>query len=391
MGGTSLDVCVIRDGHPATTAQKALEFGLPLALPMLDVDAVGAGGGSLAWIDGSGVLQIGPQSAGADPGPAAYGVGGEPTVTDANLVLGRLDPELAIGHEQGRRLDPEAAGRAIMRRIGKPLGLDREAAAAAIVAVAGHKMAGQIRRQLLGRGLDPRQFTLIAFGGAGPLHAVDMVREAGLAAAVVPPYPGLTSALGCLLGELRHDFVRTINRPLDTLGPSDLENIYAGQRHEGLAVLAREGIEEASANITMAADMSYRGQLYAISVTLSALTPEAVRQDFEGAYRAQFTRLLEATDIMLVNARTTVGSRSALADFAHLADVPAATPAAGRQQIYLDGAWQSADRYRRFDLAVGACVAGPALLTQDDTTIFIAPGFSASVHANGNLLIEAKA
>ncbi|HJP20462.1 MAG: hydantoinase/oxoprolinase family protein [Alphaproteobacteria bacterium] len=393
MGGTSLDICVIQDGRPATTAQKALDFGLPLALPMLDVDAVGAGGGSLAWIDGSGVLQIGPQSAGAEPGPAALGIGSEPTVTDANLVLGRLDPELAIGHDQGQRLDPEAAGRAIMNSIGEPLELGPDAAAEAIVAVAGHKMAGQIRRQLLGRGLDPRQFTLIAFGGAGPLHAADMVREAGLAAAVVPPYPGLTSALGCLLGELRHDFVRTVNRPLGDLSQADLENIYAEQRHEGLAVLAREGIDEDVAKITLAADMSYRGQLYTIAVTLSVLAPEGVRSDFETAYRTHFTRLLEGAEIMLVNARTTVGGGgSTMADFdlSALAKLPDVSAAPEPCQIYCAGAWQPAERYRRFDLAAGTQVTGPALLTQDDSTVFVAPGFKASVQASGNLLLEAQ-
>ncbi|MDP6271954.1 MAG: hydantoinase/oxoprolinase family protein, partial [Alphaproteobacteria bacterium] len=394
MGGTSLDVCVIQDGRPATTAQKALDFGLPLALPMLDVDALGAGGGSLAWIDGSGVLQIGPESAGADPGPAALGIGHEPTVTDANLVLGRLDAELAIGHDDGRRLDLEAARRAIAAKIGEPLGLDPESAAEAIVAVAGHKMAGRIRRQLLGRGLDPRQFTLIVFGGAGPLHAAALVREAGLAGAVIPPYPGLTSALGCLLGELRHDFVRTVNRPLGDLGRAELESIYAGQRHEGLAVLAREGIAEPAARISLAADMCYRGQLYTIPVALSALAPEAVQDDFETAYRSHFTRLLEGAEIMLVNARTTVGGGAATgtdSDFSTLAKLPEISAAPERWQIFCRGAWQPAERYRRFELAAGARIMGPALLTQDDTTIFVEAGFTASVQASGNLLLEATA
>ena len=197
MGGTSLDIALVAAGQPTTTSEINLAYGIPIRVPMLDITTLGAGGGSIAWIDRGGYLQIGPHSAGADPGPACYGRGGqEPTVTDANLVLGRINAASAIGSDGGWQLDVARAQQAIDLRIGRPLGLSPIAAARAIVEVANARMAGSIRMISVERGHDPRDFVLVAFGGAGPLHAAALLRALGLGKVIMPYYPGLTSAPG---------------------------------------------------------------------------------------------------------------------------------------------------------------------------------------------------
>src|SRR6185369_3296844 len=219
MGGTSFDVGVIRDGRPALTADKEMGYGLPVRVPMIDIHTIGAGGGSIARVNSAGILQVGPESAGADPGPICYGRGGEePTTTDANLLLGRLNPDGLLGVSGAASL--ARVRESLDKRIGAHLGLDPEAAASAIVRVANDKMAGAIRMVSLERGYDPRDFVLFAFGGAGPLHAAALARELAIPTVLVPARPGITSALGCLVADVRHDFVKTLNQDLVRL---DLE------------------------------------------------------------------------------------------------------------------------------------------------------------------------
>ena len=305
MGGTSLDVCIIRGGEPGMSQEKRVDFGIPLGIPMLDVDAIGAGGGSLARIDGTGLLQVGPESAGSRPGPVCTGRGGTiPTVTDANLVLGLLDPDAVIGKSTGLGMDRDLARAAIAATIAEPLGLSIEQSAEAILAISGAKMAGYIRRKMLERGLDPRQFSLIAFGGAGPLHANRILREVGFAQAVIPALPGITSALGCVLGGLRHDFMRTVHEKLDDLDDAALEKLFSEDAAEGARLLAAEGLPADDILIQRAADMSFRGQSNVIPVAFAgALSAASVRRAFEAAYKERFGKVLES-DIILVNART---------------------------------------------------------------------------------------
>ncbi len=209
VGGTSFDVSLIANGETALAAQTAIDFGLVVRTPMIEITTIGAGGGSIASVDRSGLLQVGPESAGAVPGPVCYGQGNDrPTLTDANVVLGRINADRPIGGVL-TRLDTEAARRAIARQIGEPLGLDAVAAAEAIVRVANSRMAGAIRLVSIERGHNPRDFALMPFGGGGGLHAGALVKEVGLKAALIPPYPGVTSALGCLIADMRHDFVQT--------------------------------------------------------------------------------------------------------------------------------------------------------------------------------------
>lgn len=395
IGGTSLDICIIRDGKPSLTQQTAIDFGLPLALPMLDVSAVGTGGGSLARVDRAGLLQVGPESAGASPGPACYGRGGTiPTVTDACLVLGLLVPDRAIGKSRGAPMKIEPARAVIAEKIAAPLGVGVEQAAEAILTVTGAKMAGYVRRKLLERGLDPRDFSVIAFGGGGPLHANRMLREVGLKRVVVPYFPGITSALGCVLGDLRHDFMRTVNRTLDQLGATSLAALSAEQAAEGRSVLESEGVAPADVMITLGADMCYRGQSNVIPVALppeAATSWEAVRAAFERAYRERYGRLLEGAEIVLANIQVTVGTaqvqRGSIGALIALPD--GSVPEPGSARVFFGGAWHDAALYERPTLPVGAVVAGPALLLQADTTTFIEPGYHATVHPTGNILIEA--
>ena len=234
MGGTSTDVALIHGGVPQVSAELTIDYGLPIHVPMVDVKSVGAGGGSIASINAAGMLQVGPQSAGSDPGPICYGRGGtEPTITDANLVLGRLDPERLLA--VSRPVTVEQVREIFADKLAKPLGLDVDAAAAAVIRLGNTHMAGAIRMVSLARGLDPRDFTLFAFGGAGPLHAVALARELGIPEVLVPARPGLTNALGCLVADLRQDFVNTLNVPLDGA------DMARGACHPGCPARARHG------------------------------------------------------------------------------------------------------------------------------------------------------
>ncbi len=395
IGGTSLDICVIRNGEPSMTQQSSIGFGLPLALPMLDVDAVGTGGGSYARLDRAGLLQVGPQSAGALPGPVCYGRGGTiPTVTDACLVAGLLDPEMAIGKSRGAPMNRDLSRRALLDKIGTPLGIGAEEAAEAVLTVAGAKMAGHVRRNLLARGLDPRDFSVIAFGGAGPLHANRLLREVGLARVVIPFFPGITSAMGCVLGQLRHDFMRTVNRTLSQLANEDLQAICKEHADEGRGLLVAEGASEADIVVSLAADMCYRGQSNVIPVSFPSDKPATwanVRASFEEAYRERYSRLLDDCDISLVNVRVRVSADSIGAtSIASLIELPEGpSPKGGSTQVYFGGGWRTSSVFNRHELSKGTVVAGPALLLQADTTTFIEPGFQACVHPTGNILIEA--
>lgn len=396
MGGTSLDICIIRDGSPGVTQQMKVDFGIPIGLPMLDVDAIGAGGGSLARIDRAGILQVGPESAGSFPGPACFGRGGEfPTVTDASLLVGLLRADHVIGKTQGLGMNRDLAAAAVQKHVATPLGLSIERAAEAILMITGAKMAGHVRRKLLEHGLDPRSFSILAFGGAGPVHACRILREVGLAQAIIPYYPGITSALGCILGQLRHDFLRTVNKPLADLDAATLKSVFEGQSAEGLNVLREEGNDPQAALIRYSADMCYHGQSNAIAVEFpsqSALSPDEVRIAFEQAYLQRFGKLLEAdTPIMLVNARTVVSAAAHLTSIADLIRLP--TEAIGEPvmtSVYFDGGWIDTKQYDRMSLPEGACIRGPALLMQSDTTCFVEPGYQALVHRSGNIFIRAE-
>ncbi|RIK45727.1 MAG: hydantoinase [Chloroflexi bacterium] len=388
MGGTSFDVSLIHDSTPAVSHEKDIAYGLPVRVPVIDIHTIGAGGGSIARVDASGILRVGPESAGAAPGPVCYGRGGtRPTVTDANLLLGRLDPLAIPGVSQ---VDLAAVRSAMLEQVGQPLGLDSEAAAAAVLAVTNNQLAGAIRLVSIEKGHDPRDFALFAFGGAGPLHAVELARELGIPMVLVPRFPGITSALGCVLADLRHDYARTLNQPLANVDGAQIDAILAAQAAEGRALLAREGGVDAVEELHEA-NLMYAGQSHVLRIPVSTpgFDPAAVREQFAARYLERFGFSLPEMRPMLVNVRTAVIGRRAPLDLRLFAPAPAsAVPQPLRhRQVWFSGVWHTTPIYRREALGVGTQLHGPAVIEQADTTIALDPGATARVDACGNLVI----
>ncbi|MDP6329653.1 MAG: hydantoinase/oxoprolinase family protein, partial [SAR324 cluster bacterium] len=268
MGGTSCDVGLIVEGIPQVSSELEIEYAMPIHVPMVDVHTIGAGGGSIAWVNDAGLLQVGPESAGAQPGPICYGKGGaRPTMTDANLVLGRLNPEKLLAVDNPVFL--EKVRELLMKEVGHPLGLkDAEATASAILRIGNTNMAGALRLMSLARGHDPRDFVLFAFGGAGPLHATALAREMGIPRVLVPMRPGITNAVGCVAADVRHDYVRSINLPLEHVDMEIVKNAFETQIREGKELIEREGIEIEEMIVLHDVDMQFQGQTHILSFTV---------------------------------------------------------------------------------------------------------------------------
>jgi N-methylhydantoinase A len=398
LGGTSFDVSVVAGGEVAMAAQTTIDFGMVIRTPMIEIATIGAGGGSIAHLDAGGMLNVGPESAGSRPGPVAYGQGNtRPTLTDANLVLGRIDAERPIGGIA--RLDVEAARAAIAGHIGKPLGLEPEAAAEAIVRVANARMAGAIRLVSIERGHDPARFTAVPFGGGGALHAGALIEDVGLKAALVPRYPGITSALGCIIADVRHDEVVTVNVALDGLDAAALDARMVEVGRAAHAVVAGAGLPVERIDVSFELDMLYQGQTHTVAVPLpvaladrtTGVTEQIVREAFEAAYARAFSRLLPGIPVRIVNLRTTAIGRRPAFDMSALAPDAAATregATRGARPVWFDGGWHEASVWDRLALPVGAAIDGPAVLEQSDATIVVDPGLTAHVDRLGNLIVE---
>jgi N-methylhydantoinase A len=402
VGGTSFDVSLIADGQSALAAQTSIDFGMVVRTPMIEITTIGAGGGSIAWVDKGGLLNIGPESAGSNPGPVAYGRGNDrPTVTDANIVLGRIDAEKPIGGGL-ERLDVEAARTAIDTHVGIPLGLDIEDAAEAILKVANARMAGAIRLVSIERGHDPQTFSFMPFGGGGALHACALVDECELARALVPRFPGVTSALGCVIADMRQDFVQTINTTLAALDETELGTMIQTHVDEGMALLDASGVQFGARDVQVELDMAYAGQTHTVAVPITvevtgskviAPTSNAIRDAFEDAYRAAFSRLLEGGVQRILNLRTSTIGRRPKFDLSSLApdEANATSTPYGSRSVRMNGAWHDTALYDRLTLPIGSVIDGPAILTQPDTTILVEPGFKGRVDGFGNFIIERQA
>ena len=411
MGGTSFDVGVIRDGVPAVSADKEMGYGLPVRVPMIDIHTIGAGGGSIARVNSAGILQVGPASAGADPGPICYRRGGdEPTTTDANLVLGRLNPDGLLG--VAGRAEVDRVRDVFDKKIGAHLGLAADDVAAAIVRVANDKMAGAIRMVSLQRGYDPRDFILFAFGGAGPLHAAALARELAIPKVLVPARPGITSALGCLVADVRHDFVRTINQDLLRMDVGEAHAILAAHVAEGKRMLATEGVEVETVSVVHQADMQYVGQTHVLTVTIprTDFSREDLLLAFERAYWDRFEVELKQMRALVMSLRTAVIGRrhigggdtqARLRRDGPLRDLPQeglrgqrprsnAPDPSGRRRAWFDGAWHDTPIYRRDRLTVGVQFDGPAIVEQLDSTTVVEPGDRVEIDALGNLIISVR-
>jgi N-methylhydantoinase A/acetone carboxylase, beta subunit len=394
MGGTSSDVGLIQDGVPQVSSELELEYAMPIHVPMVDVHTIGAGGGSIAFINEAGMLQVGPESAGARPGPICYGRGGtRPTITDANLVLGRLDPDGLLSVDSKVSLDD--VKRAIAEEVGKPLGLGVDDAAAAILRIANDKMAGAIRMVSLSRGHDPRDFALFAFGGAGPLHAAALARELGIPKLLIPARPGITNALGCVVADLRHDYVKTVNKPLSSLPDGLVQQVLDEQIAEGKATLERDGVTVDDIQVLHTADMQFQGQSHLLTVAIEdkAITRDALQKAFEAAYWQRFEVELPEIRAVLVNLHTAViGRRPDLSLERLLAAEPAKDVAGAmkksRKVWYDVGGWQDTPVYDRERLPRGTSFSGPAILEQLDTTVVIEPGNRVAIDGLGNLIVS---
>ncbi len=391
MGGTSFDVSLIANAQASLSAQTSIEFGLVVRSPMIQIETIGAGGGSIAWVDGSGMLQVGPQSAGSFPGPACYARGNtQATVTDANVLLGRIAAKRPLGAGALQHLDVDLAQAAVQDGVATPLGLDVYEAAEAILTLANAKMAGAIRLVSIEKGHDPRQFAYMPFGGGGALHVCAMMREVGVSVGIVPRYPGVTSALGCVMADMRHDAVQTLNQALKALDIESLKAKIKVLSESAQLRLDASGVRFTQITEAVALDMLYQGQTHTLSVSLEPgdITLESVQRSFEQAYQEAFGRVLKGVAIRVLNLRyTKIGLRPKF-DLSILAPKgQTSIHALGTQRIYHQKTWWDVPRYERLALPVGACVKGPAILEQIDTTVWIEPGFQGRVDEMGLLLI----
>ena len=405
MGGTTAKAGLVQDGAPGLTKEYevgsaavsgehgAKGGGYPIRSSVIDLVEIGAGGGSIAWIDRGGALRVGPRSAGADPGPACYGAGGrEPTITDANLVLGRLDPGYFLGGEI--RLDVEAAERAVREGCAEPLGLETVEAARGIVEIANAAMAGALRRISIQRGYDPRDFTLVAFGGAGPVHGNRLARELEIPELLVPPSPGTFSAMGLLATDLRHDFNATHLEPLAPAGAQRLASALETLETQGRRALAADGVDPARMGFVRQLDLRYVGQSYELGVEVddAGFPAEEVRR-LAGRFHEEHERAygFKAPEepVEVVTIRLSAVGEISRPELRRL-EADAGSGPAGSRPVYFEEAGGFADCpvYERSGLGAGARICGPAVVQELDSTTLMHPGYRADVDEFGNLLIR---
>jgi len=392
MGGTSNDVALVRDGKPLITSGGFIG-PYPVRAPMVDVNTIGAGGGSIAWIDGAGGLRVGPVSAGADPGPACYGGGGQQaTVTDANLLLGYLNPERFAGGLM--TLDRAAAERAVSAVAGK-LGLDTIAAAAGIHRVINARMADQIRLVTIKRGYDPRQFALLVLGGAGPVHGVALAEEMGMAEVVVPEAPGVLAAFGLLAAAIEHHHARTLHYRADDVDLDAVNRCLAELDEAGHSRMREEGVPRSGVEVSYAADMRYVGQAYELEVAIDApLGPARVSEAVRGFHQAHervygYARTEHPVELVNFSAVHRYPlPRPVLSPPAPAAGAIGDARIGERRVYFAPAGFVATALYDRARLPQGSRVPGPAIVEQADTTSVIPPGHVAVVEASGNLRIR---
>ena len=405
MGGTTAKTGLVEHGTPSITKEYevgtaaraehgAKGAGYPIRTPVIDLVEIGAGGGSIAWVDSGGVLRVGPQSAGADPAPACYGKGGtEPTITDANLVLHRLDPDHFLGGEM--RLDEEAARRAIQARCADPLGLDVIEVALGIVEIANNAMVGALRRISVQRGHDPRDFVLVAFGGAGPVHANRLAAELDIPTVLVPMSPGTTSAMGLLVTDIKHDHSATLIQRADALDAERVNRLYREMEARGEKALLAEGMGHSRIGFERLVDMRYVGQSYELSIPLGEARVEDVLErmlaDFHAEHERAYGFAAPEEPVELVTLRLTAVGRIAKPRLRELrarsGDANAARRAVRRVWFAESGGFVDCPMYDRYRLPAGGVIEGPAIVEEMDSTTVIHPGFRGEVDRYGNLLI----
>jgi N-methylhydantoinase A len=406
MGGTSADIGVVVDGQLRFSGLFEVEWGVPIALPIIDVSTIGAGGSSIASLDYGGLLRVGPESAGADPGPACYGRGGtRPTITDANLIIGRLDAAYFLGGEIG--LDVEAA-RAAIEPLAHELGLSAEDAADAIISVSIENMAGAVRLVTVDRGYDYRDFDLVAFGGAGPLHAADIARRMGMRRVIVPPSPGLVSAFGAVIADERVDrratVVRRLDRPeatdvareLGRLAESVADELAAQRRDDGsgMTIMTHVACRYLGQNYEQEVRM-YQGHIdrsFELAIAIAPDAPDFVArlaQGFHDNHREAYGYDLPDQPIQSVYLGATALVSSPPVDIHPYGGGDGTDPSLRRRRVLAaPGEWVEAAIVNRDRLGIGTVIDGPAVIEEPDSTAYVPPGFRATVHPTWCLILE---
>jgi N-methylhydantoinase A/oxoprolinase/acetone carboxylase beta subunit len=386
VGGTSADIGIVTErGIVEASARDTWVAGYPLLVPMIDIHTIGAGGGSIAYLDDGGAFRVGPRSAGASPGPAAYGQGGvEPTLTDANVVLGRIDPHRFLGGEM--QLDRELAVAAV-QTLADRLGLGLLETAEGIVTIANANMSGAIRSRTVEKGHDPREFALVAFGGAGPMQAAEVAESLGIPEVLVPPFPGITSAMGLLTSDLKYDHMRTVFMTEGAIDGERLDRELAEASADLRAQLRDDGVADEDVEIVAGLDCRYVGQGYELRIPLpdERFTPAAL-DAFHQLHQQEYGHAFR-DPIEIVNLRVTAYGKRARVE-----RIPAAENGGeallGEGDSVFGGVTQAARHYERAQLPAGEAVAGPAVIFQRDTTTVVPPGWTAQADESGCLVLR---
>ena len=394
MGGTSTDVALIIGNQPSVSSDLEVEYGMPVHVPMVDVRTVGAGGGSIAKLSLAGLLEVGPESAGSVPGPICYGHGGTiPTISDANLLLGRLNISKIISDTDKISIDD--IKKIFHNKLSKGLLLDEIKTAEAVIKIANTKMAGAIRMVSISLGVDPRDFTLFAFGGAGPLHASSLAKELGIPKVLIPARPGITNALGCVVADLRQDFTKTLNMPIDKVNIQDLHSLFEDQEKRGIESIKKQGLELTNISSSFSLDMQFIGQTHILRIDLPNSYPDKdyLQKSFEKSYLNRFKVRLSEIKANIVNANTTVQGHKVPFDISLLNNkldkrLNLNDALLEYRKVYFKDNFLSTPIYSRDKMPFEFEIKGPAIIEQMDTTTLIEPNDRVYGDNLGNMFIE---
>ena len=393
MGGTSFDICLAHNGEPKFSSEYHVA-GHSLKMPMIDIHTIGAGGGSIAWIDAGSILKVGPQSAGADPGPVCYGKGGDkPTVTDANLILGRLNKDYFLGG--AIPIDSDAAYRAIKEKIADPLGLEVNTVAEGIIKVVNAAMVKGIRFVSVEKGYDPREFGLICFGGNGPLHAAELAEELQIPRVIVPFAPGVNCAFGLLMADFRYDYVKTYLKKINEVNMERIQTLFKDLEDEARGKMLLDGVPPENIDILRTLDLRYVGQGYEIQIPLSAgiITRHSL-SDSQGLFNREHQKKYgfssEEENVEIVNVRIACIGREPKPQWQlkKITGETAGNVPKGKRKVYLRGCEYFTDIYERQNLPPASFIRGPAVIEQADSTTLLFPGNSGEIDAYGNIIIH---
>lgn len=395
MGGTSLDTALIKDGQPQYTTMSEVG-GIPIKLPMIEMHTIGSGGGSIAWLDEGGALRVGPKSAGAVPGPVCYNKGGmEPTVTDANVILGRLNPQSILGGKMEMNL--ELAKKIMKEKIANPLGISVEEAAEGVLRVVNANMVRGIRVISIEKGYDPRGFSLVAFGGAGPVHAMDIANELGCSEIIIPPNPGLNSAMGMLIADARQDYVQTILTDTNNLNLDEVNKTIKEMINKAEVEMEKEGFTGGNLSLFVSMDLRYVNQAYEIEIPTqnTVLTKDDIQtgvNSFHERHQEVYGFRRDKEIVELVNIRLTAIGKMPRVNFNRDIgnDELKKIIAVESRDVFFDGKFYKTNIYRKNDLFINSMIEGPSIIEQLDTTIIIGPNQYAKLDRNSNLIVKSN-